>query len=196
MWDYRLASKILYEFYYGETEIYHYEEIIDSLTAFIRNRVCSNIPGSSIVKVQYKKIITQDHQKAIKDILQISDNIPFCIQANLSKQVPEIFIFFDGEVHFNDEIYIRTGPGIFEFMSPHVVADLPGISGAHLLTNGKKLQHTKLIISPDFIKTGYGENKTHVLPGDWLIVIDDKICHFDFKTAFTTKTYSLGKFKD
>ena len=190
MWNYKLASRVLYEFFYGNVEIDNYDVIIHELSQFLRVAAPYGFKRSDPFKVEYKKIKIQNHIEKIRNILRLDENSEFFLDVDLEDTDLDMFVYNDGEVHFNDDICLSEN-AIFQYLHSSELMDLASTQKIILYAKREELEYDKLIISPDFINSGYGEKKIHILPGDWLIVKGSEILPCNFKLACKSEIYSL-----
>jgi hypothetical protein len=169
--DYKLAAKILYKYFYGNIKVGNYRELVSTLISYLQNVPYTNHFESTKFKVNFEYFkIPSSFSNSIKSILMIDKHAHLLNQYKVDNLIPEMFIFDDGEIHFNMNIFnSKQHLSIYTYKLLDDIKVKPGLNNASIFIKNEKQQFDKLIINNEFLHCGYGSERVRIFPGDWLI---------------------------
>ncbi|MBN8827334.1 MAG: hypothetical protein J0H68_01345 [Sphingobacteriia bacterium] len=173
----RRAAEILYSFYFKENNSNYYK-IIDKLNEFLKK-----LPLKRTINYTFNfayQYLSEAHKNDIESILN----------TKILNILPEMWIFRDGEIHFNNVVHIYEKP-IFKQLTLKKFEKLKSEKNIRMFKGFSVLTVDKLVVSDKHYSIGYGSKKIHIFPGNWIMVIKDYYYVLDRQVAHKKGIYGI-----
>lgn len=174
MFAYEEAARILHSHFY---ESYDRGPSFDNILTSLKETRSRFVTINCVSNFKYIKLEAEE----IRSILNLNDSVDF----------PTMYIFDDGEVHFNGQVH-SFEKGMYDDYQKRIKFKhafvLPYLKKLHIYQDGKDLGIKEVsYIKDGYYNIGYGSVRLKVRPGDWVF---DGI-HLDYKRGQDLKVYAI-----